>query len=60
MGEGALLSVVWLANKLAEFGLGIEAGQVIMSGSFTRQYVITDGIAIQSRFSPFGTVTARF
>jgi 2-keto-4-pentenoate hydratase len=60
MGEGALLSVVWLANKLAEFELGIEAGQVIMSGSFTRQYAITQGMVVQSEFSPFGTVTARF
>lgn len=60
MGEGALLSVVWLANKLAEFGLGIDAGQVIMSGSFTRQYAITEGMAVESRFSPFGTVTVRF
>lgn len=60
MGEGALLSVVWLANKLVEFGLGIEAGQLIMSGSFTRQYAITKGMAVESRFSAFGTVTARF
>lgn len=60
MGEGALLSVVWLANKLAEFGLGIEAGQVIMSGSFTRQYAIAQGMTVDSRFSPFGAVTARF
>ncbi len=60
MGEGALLSVVWLANKLAEFGLGIEAGQVIMSGSFTKQYAITDGMAVEAQFSPFGDVAARF
>ena len=60
MGEGALLSVQWLANKLAEFRLGIEAGQVIMSGSFTRQYAIAKDMAVESRFSPFGIVTARF
>ena len=60
MGEGALLSVLWLANKLAEFDLGIEAGQVIMSGSFTRQYAIAKDMTVESRFTPFGTVTARF
>ncbi len=28
--------VAWLANKLSEFGTRLEAGQVILSGSFTR------------------------
>ncbi|MBC7634620.1 MAG: hypothetical protein H7251_03355 [Acetobacteraceae bacterium] len=60
MGEGALLSVMWLANKLAEFRLGIEAGHVIMSGSFTRQYAAIQDMMVESKFSPFGTVTARF
>src|SRR5205085_352625 len=30
-------AVAWLATKLAEFGEGLRAGDVIMSGSFTRQ-----------------------
>ena len=60
MGAGPFLSVQWLANKLAEFGRALEPGQRIMSGSFTRQYPIAQGDRIESRFSPFGTVTARF
>ena len=60
MGEGAYLSVVWLANKLAEFGLAIEAGQLIMSGSFTKQYTIAQGDRVQSDFTPFGRVAASF
>ena len=31
-------SIAWLANKLAELGLALEAGMKVMSGSFTRQY----------------------
>ena len=60
MGEGALLSVQWLANKLAEFGLAIEPGQLIMSGSFTRQYTLAAGDRIASAFTPFGDVQASF
>ena len=60
MGEGALLSVQWLANKLAEFGLAIEPGQLIMSGSFTKQYTLAAGDRIASAFTPFGDVQARF
>jgi len=60
MGEGALLSVQWLANKLAEFGLAIEPGQVIMSGSFTKQYTIAQGDRVTSNFTPFGQVQASF
>lgn len=60
MGQGAMLSVQWLANKLAEFGRAIEPGSLIMSGSFTRQYPIAQGDAVESRFTPFGPVSASF
>jgi 2-keto-4-pentenoate hydratase len=60
MGQGAILSVQWLANKLAEFGRGLEAGSLVMSGSFTRQYPISQGDRVESRFAPFGTVSAKF
>lgn len=55
-----LASLAWLANRLADFGRGLEAGQRVMSGSFTRQYAIARGDAIEARFAPFGTVAARF
>lgn len=60
MGQGAMLSVLWLANKLAEFGRAIEPGSLIMSGSFTRQYPIVQGDQVESRFTPFGVVSAGF
>lgn len=50
-------SVAWLANKLAEFGRRLEPGQRIMSGSFTRLYLLEPGDRVESRFEPFGTVT---
>jgi 2-keto-4-pentenoate hydratase len=60
MGSGPFASVQWLANKLAEFGRALEPGQMIMAGSFTRQYPIAAGDRVESRFQPFGTVTAAF
>ncbi len=60
MDAGALLSVQWLANRLASFGRHIEAGARIMSGSFTRQYAIARGDVVRAEFTPFGVVEARF
>jgi 2-keto-4-pentenoate hydratase len=59
MGD-PLASVTWLANKLAEFDLALEAGMRVMSGSFTKQYRIKRGDHIESRFTPFGPVSVRF
>ena len=53
-------SIAWLANKLAEFGLPLEAGMQVMSGSFTRQYVLKAGDRVEARFTPVGNVTAEF
>jgi 2-oxo-hept-3-ene-1,7-dioate hydratase len=50
-------SVAWLANRLATFGLRIEAGQPIMSGSFTVPMPLIPGTRIESQFEPFGNVS---
>ena len=59
MGD-PIASVTWLANKLAEFDLALEAGMRVMSGSFTKQYRIKRGDQIESRFTPFGAVSVAF
>lgn len=59
MGD-PVASVTWLANKLAEFDLALEAGMRVMSGSFTKQYRIKHGDRIESRFIPFGNVSVDF
>ena len=51
-------SVVWLAAKLAQFGERVKAGDVIMSGSFTRQFPLNPGDRIEAAFAGIGTVTA--
>jgi 2-keto-4-pentenoate hydratase len=51
-----LNSVIWLARKLTEYGRGIRAGDLIMSGSFTRQFPIEPGDSIRVDYSGIGEV----
>ncbi|MCY4551199.1 MAG: fumarylacetoacetate hydrolase family protein [Defluviicoccus sp.] len=60
MESSPIASIVWLANQLASFNLALEAGSVVMTGSFTKQYRFDSPVDIEARFDPFGTVTAQF
>ena len=53
-------SVVWLARKLASFGHGLHPGDLIMSGSFTRQYAIAKDDRIRAVFGGLGAVEVEF
>ena len=52
-------ALAWLAGKLAEFGERLAAGDVVMSGSFTRQFPLAAGDTVETVFDGIGTVTAR-
>jgi len=60
MESSAIASIVWLANKLAEFDRELEPGQVVMTGSFTKQYPIDRTMTAEARFDPFGSAVATF
>jgi 2-keto-4-pentenoate hydratase len=51
-----LNSIVWLAAKLGAYGRGLKAGEIVMTGSFTRQFPITPGDKIKTEFSGLGAV----
>ena len=53
-------SLVWLANKLADYGKQLRAGEIIMTGSLTRQFGISKGDTIKAKFTPIGEVSASF
>ncbi|WP_127115465.1 2-oxo-hept-4-ene-1,7-dioate hydratase [Shimia sediminis] len=53
-------SVVWLARRMAQYGQRIEAGQVILSGSFIRPIECPPGSHIAADFGDFGSVDIRF
>jgi len=53
-------SVAWLANKIAANGLALEAGQVVLAGSFIRPIETRKGDTIQADYGPWGTVSCYF
>ncbi|MFK7858346.1 MAG: 2-oxo-hept-4-ene-1,7-dioate hydratase [Granulosicoccus sp.] len=53
-------SVVWLAQRLSQYGQKIEAGQVILSGSFIRPLECPSGSQIDADFGSFGSVNINF
>jgi 2-keto-4-pentenoate hydratase len=56
-----LTAVAWLANKLSEFGVAFEPGDVILSGSFLRALPVQAGDDVVARFDPpFGDVLLSF
>jgi 2-oxo-hept-3-ene-1,7-dioate hydratase len=52
--------VAWLARKLASYGEGLEAGQVVLAGSFTRPVPIEAGDVFHVEYSAFGSISCRF
>jgi 2-oxo-hept-3-ene-1,7-dioate hydratase len=64
LGAGVLndpvLGIVWLARRLAAYGQTIQAGQVILSGSFIRAIECPPGSEIHADFAEFGQVSCRF
>lgn len=58
--DNQLQSIAWLANGLARFGRTLEAGQVVLSGSFHRPMPVAKGDRWETRFTPVGSVAAAF
>lgn len=52
--------VHWLANKLHPHGERLEAGEIILAGSFTRPIWVDPGDVISADYGPLGVVTCRF
>ncbi|HVZ10606.1 2-keto-4-pentenoate hydratase [Rhodopila sp.] len=53
-----LNALVWLAGKLASHGRALRAGDIVMTGSFTRQFPIAPGDRIRVTFTGVGVVEA--
>jgi 2-oxo-hept-3-ene-1,7-dioate hydratase len=52
--------VVWLARRLAAHGVALEAGQVVLAGSFTRPVEVASGDVFVADYGPLGTITCPF
>ncbi|WP_457152783.1 2-oxo-hept-4-ene-1,7-dioate hydratase [Mesorhizobium sp. P5_C1] len=64
LGAGVLdhpaKGIVWLANRLHQYGMQIAAGQVVLSGSFVRPVEARHGDSIVADFGPHGTIRIAF
>ena len=52
--------VAWLANKLAAHGTRLEAGDVVLAGSFTRPMWVHRGDTVHADYRELGAITCRF
>ena len=55
-----LRCVAWLANRLADFGTRLEAGDVVIAGALHGAFAVGHGDVIRAEFGHLGSVTARF
>lgn len=64
LGAGVLNNpargIAWLANRLAQYGMGLSAGEVVLAGSFIRPVEAPHGSSIHADFGPFGSVSCHF
>jgi 2-oxo-hept-3-ene-1,7-dioate hydratase len=49
--------LTWLARKLHEFGVHMEAGHTILSGSFIRAHPMAIGDSFVADFGPLGQIS---
>ena len=52
--------VAWLANKIAPYGEHLNAGDVVLGGSFTRPTTAVRGDVLQADYGPLGSISFRF
>jgi 2-oxo-hept-3-ene-1,7-dioate hydratase len=52
--------VAWLANRLAPHGEQLEAGEIVLSGSFTRPVDVRKGDTFHADYGPYGSVSCHF
>jgi 2-oxo-hept-3-ene-1,7-dioate hydratase len=54
------LGVAWLANRLGQNGVTLEAGHLVLAGSFTRVVFANKGDTLHGDFGPLGGVAVQF
>ena len=54
-----LNSIRWLAEKLGEYGRALRPGDIVMTGSFVRQFPLQAGDIAVAEFSGIGRVEVR-
>jgi 2-oxo-hept-3-ene-1,7-dioate hydratase len=58
--DDPVMGIVWLARRLAGYGVELAAGSTILCGSFTRPVVCRAGDVFEADYHDLGIVTASF
>ena len=54
------IGIAWLANKLAPWGESLQAGQIVLAGSFTRPVPAQAGDVFDADYGTLGRLQFRF
>ncbi len=64
LGAGVLddpvTGILWLVQRLARYGHGLKAGDIVLSGSFIRPIEAPPGSHVEADFGAFGSVSIHF
>ena len=52
--------IAWMANRIAPYGERLDAGQIMLAGSFTRPVAAARGDQFHADYGPLGSVSFRF
>ncbi|SEG66468.1 2-oxo-hept-4-ene-1,7-dioate hydratase [Marinobacterium lutimaris] len=52
--------ISWVCKRFAPHGVGLEPGQIILAGSFTRPVPVKAGDTVHADFGPLGGIGLRF
>ena len=52
--------IAWLATRLAPYGEALEAGEIVLSGSFTSPQHARPGDSFHVDYGPLGSISVRF
>ncbi|MEZ5796656.1 MAG: 2-oxo-hepta-3-ene-1,7-dioic acid hydratase [Paracoccaceae bacterium] len=55
-----VMGIVWLSRRMGQYGQRIEAGQVVLAGSFIGPVECPPGTRIAADYGPFGAVSVTF
>ena len=52
--------IAWICKRFAPHGIGLEPGQLLLSGSFTRPIIVRAGDQIRADYGPLGEINVIF
>jgi len=52
--------ISWICKRFAPHGIGLEPGQLLLSGSFTRPVTVAPGDRVRADYGPLGAIEVNF